>query len=390
MSTILFACLFTSFFANGPEYTIFLAPGRQYSSYIDCPVSESQLRSELLSDILLECYQPSRSTILLSAEEMIMNLKADLEYGPLALSGSTQLITKREVHSLTVTSDLTSDTFILHWFQSHDFDDGLWGESEGRSWKISSRSKTRSDENSDIQLYTRKRRTDVNFAESYVILASFKHSVHYDLSCVRLTGNIQDDLFNIPFTGGVAPNWQKWIADDLKGVSLLEGRKEGVQPVLHPETPDQKMFFQLIQSSNEGGCGGAVRDFVGLSSGHRYRIAIRLNTLSMDNSIPDWHAAVSIFQKNIDNLETISMQEFEQIQAHQTLVTFNNEHITKNNWIVFSTGTDAEKMPDIVVNENLNCIRVLVSLTAQGVASGIGVDWISLEDLGTNASVSVE
>jgi hypothetical protein len=141
----------------------------------------------------------------------------------------------------------------------------------------------------------------VNVKDLDVWLIGYRGQVPSNAAAIHVSGNSQEELFGIPFTDGVAPNWTAWSTaagaepgrfEQVLRENYVHARGNRFNPIRKAST---KPFCQVVKPTSGGGKAGVLRKFLGLTPGHTYRISARLNTLDMDSAEGQWsfslHAA---------------------------------------------------------------------------------------------------
>jgi len=115
-----------------------------------------------------------------------------------------------------------------------------------------------------------------------VAVVGVKEGVPSNGAAVRLSNHTrQESLMNVPFTGGVAPGFQRWndpAASDP--VTFGQGNLKGMEPAKNVNAFNGKGFYQILRGRGTFD-GGVSRRFSALRSGHTYRVSARINTFNM-------------------------------------------------------------------------------------------------------------
>ncbi|MFP4029838.1 MAG: hypothetical protein ACLFWL_18825 [Candidatus Brocadiia bacterium] len=208
----------------------------------------------------------------------------------------------------------------------------------------------------------------------------------------------QDELYAIPFSGGIAPNWSPWVQGGAVGdhLELRQGtRKECLKQLPKGNRlrrPDQKPFYQLIRIKSSEATGGIYRQFLGLEPGKPYRVSVLLNTLAVEKIEEDWslsfHAAVD--GKDGKPLNAAQMSGEKALPDGHSgsgagrIVRYGPEHTTEGKWVMSSSSPDAknhgQEIGDLVLPEGRESITVWVRHQAEK-AKGVGYLYVKLEDL---------
>jgi len=219
-----------------------------------------------------------------------------------------------------------------------------------------------------------------------------KNDIPSNAAAIRINRNYQEELFGIPFTSGIAPNWQSWSLDaDKDRVLFQEGKREENSNVsFNPVSiVDANSFYQVISTGEKDGPGGVFRKFIGLTPGHTYRIKIRVAILSEPNE-KQWsfsvHAAPNgpdgrdLSPRQMAGLETLPTGE--KGNAASKMALYDSSLSTKGKFVEISTGrtVGGQENKDITLPSGADSITVWVRCAgSRGLSAAI--DWISLEDL---------
>jgi len=231
-----------------------------------------------------------------------------------------------------------------------------------------------------------------NADDTDILLIGFRDNTPSNAAAIHLSGRSQDELFGIPFTGVVAPNWTTFIMGAANAVQFEQGVREmflnmkgQYNGIKHPAT---KPYYQLIKITSPDAIGGVKREFLGLTPGHTYRISARLSTLEMDAARGDWsvslHAAYNRpggIDLTDEQLAGLTMLPNGSMGAEAgRFAIYGPELTTNGTWEERSTGKEWRGLaaPDVVLP--LGSDTITVWLRCRGVGS-FGIDWVKIEDL---------
>ncbi len=199
----------------------------------------------------------------------------------------------------------------------------------------------------------------------------------------------QEELDTHPFTGGIAPNWKAWSHGGDRAKLILEQGTRGEwkrfdREPRPPRKPEERSYFQLIRTRSPEAIGGVCRKFLGLKPGHRYRLWTRMNTFDMDNGRQDWsfsfHAAAHARGVTLTSEQmagTAPLPDGSGGIPAGRIVAYGPGNTTWGQFVETATGSPAA--PDITVPSGAEVITVWFRCT--GVTSGLGFDWIKLQDV---------
>ncbi len=235
----------------------------------------------------------------------------------------------------------------------------------------------------------------VNTRDLDILVIGVCNDIPSNAAAIHINNNVQEELFGIPFTGGIAPNWQSWALDtDQDGINpqmgirseLTAAKGRRYNPIM---TPQAKPFYQVIDTGPQGGTGGFFRKFIGLTQGHTYRIRTRVATLGEPNE-GQWsvsvHAAASASDKQ--DLSARQMAGLEALPSGNTgpaagrMALFDSALTTKGQFLEISTGeaVQGREVTDIALPQGVDSITVWVRCAGPAGLSA-AVDWIALQDL---------
>ncbi len=231
-----------------------------------------------------------------------------------------------------------------------------------------------------------------------VWIIGFRNGTPSNASAIHVSGNgrVQEELFGIPFTNGIAPNWTTWVTAGDKNAVRFEKRvrdqfvhAEGrtSNRITHPAT---KPFYQVIKVTSPTAVAGVKRKFLGLAPGHTYRISARLSTLELDSAKENWsfslHAAYNApagADLAVEQLSGVAALPDGSKGATAGRIALYEPGLTTNGtWEERSTGKEWRGLvaPDISLPPSMDTLTVWVR--HRGVDStGVGIDWVKIEDL---------
>jgi hypothetical protein len=209
-------------------------------------------------------------------------------------------------------------------------------------------------------------------------------------AAIHLAGNIQEEIFGIPFKNNITPNWLDWsIKDNSEDVEFKQGkRKVSSDPLIMIKSADSKPFYQIITTKSANVKAGIYRKFLGLTAGHTYRLSTRLNTLEMDKAANEWSFSLNAVPIKGDTDLTVSqmagidvLPDGKRGESAGRMVSFGPKNTTKGNWIEHKTakGEQGIETTDITLPEGTDAIFVWLRCSGQN--ASCAMDWIKLDDL---------
>ncbi len=234
---------------------------------------------------------------------------------------------------------------------------------------------------------------DVNDLDVWVI--GYRNNVPSNAAAIHLSQNSQEELYGIPFTDNVAPNWTAWNTGGGNTRSLrVQGvraeyasRPRAFNPIRDPST---KPFFQTLKASSPTVSGGVWRKFLGLTPGHTYRISARLNTFGMNAAQGQWSFSLHAAHNNpegadltVEQLSGLApLPNGSQGRAAARIASYGPGTITGGKWVLRSTddGGPDNQIKDITLPPGMHTITVWVRHSGDQ-TTGVGVDWLRIEDI---------
>ena len=203
---------------------------------------------------------------------------------------------------------------------------------------------------------------------------------------IHVRKNIQEELFGLPFAEGTAPNWTAFIADNRKTADVAMGVREELtasdsNPYYNAiNTRDSKPFYQIIRADPTG-ASGVMREFLGLSPGHTYRLSIRINTLETKDKVGDWsysfHAAPTMSGNTLNHRQLAGVEALPEGQKGPDaarLVELGPQKTTRRKYNEFGA--------DVTLPPGKDAITVWLRLMGDNPEVAVAMDYVSLEDLG--------
>jgi len=222
----------------------------------------------------------------------------------------------------------------------------------------------------------------------YFCIIGIRDGVPSSPGAIYLCNNSQEELFGIPFTNGIAPNWRAWSTEaNANKVQFEQAVRENYvnradndryNPVRKPET---KPFSQMIKTMSLGIKAGVWRKFLGLTPGHTYRISARLNTLEMDACKSDWSFSLHAAAYNgpggtdltVDQLSGLAaLPDGSTGPASGRIAYYGPQATTNGKWVKSSV--------EITLPAGIDTMTIWVRHSGAD-STGVSIDWVSLKDL---------
>lgn len=215
------------------------------------------------------------------------------------------------------------------------------------------------------------------------------HDIPSNAAAIHIRGQVQEELFGIPFARGVAPNWTSWSADKRTAVACEMGERAGlanrpgVRRYNAVTTPDEKPFYQVLTSTGEAGAqGGIRRDFLGLSPGHTYRVTVRLSTLELGLPDGSWSYSLHAVPYRAETTRITGEQmagrsplpDGSRGESAGLVAKFDGQRTT--------AGKYEECAREIALTEGTDSIAVWLRFNGDRAGNKVAMDYARLEDLG--------
>jgi len=239
----------------------------------------------------------------------------------------------------------------------------------------------------------------IDLNDLYVYVIGFKNELPSNAGAIHVSsgGRVQEELFGIPFTNNISPNWTAWTT----GANASEVGFEQVvreryvhrangryyNPVHRPET---KPFSQMIKTMAPNVKVGVWRKFLGLTPGHTYRISARLNTLEMDACKGNWSFSLHAAHNGPTGSDLTTQQlaglaplpDGGSGPKAGRIALYGPGMTTNGKWIKRSTDKPGPglEIRDITLPAGVDTITVWVRHSGSD-STGVGIDWVKLQDL---------
>lgn len=211
--------------------------------------------------------------------------------------------------SLSCAYEKSGDKVVLRWINGpgeydYIFVNCFWNDFDhANTVRVAGTSTT-------LTIDRKKKPLNVNDMAFHVI--GVRDKVPSNAASVRVSqnGNCQSETYGIPFTAGIAPNWRAWSTAPAIGASALEQgeRYPELRGYNRAAVLSTKPYYQKIRAPAGGTVHGVWRKFIGLTSGHTYRLTAHLSTLEMDSVKGDWSLSVCAAPNGADGKDPTVQQ----------------------------------------------------------------------------------
>jgi hypothetical protein len=293
--------------------------------------------------------------------------------------------------SLSCSYDPTEDAMILHWENPPGGYEhiGVAYSPKARDLKLWTRI---SGDATTHRIDRKKRQIDLN--DTDIILTGYNGTIPSNCAGVHLSkaGACQAELYGIPFSANVAPNWSKWSTANTLDPSAFEQAMKYEFFLGGVETLLGKPFYQVIKAPAEGQSHGIRRRFLGLSPGHSYRLAAAVNSLKMDSVNGDWELAICAAANGADSKDLTSQQMAglatlpdgsKGLEAGRVAL-YDSRNTTRGMWEMTLTGYKAGRRPagsHITLPSDANSITVWIRFSCSDPNGRVAFSGVALEDM---------
>jgi len=297
--------------------------------------------------------------------------------------------------SVTLNYRAESDSFVLEWNNPPSGYDEIW-ISQGVSGDISNISGNSTSYSFPVQ------HRDYPTPQESATIVGVKKGTPSNGVVVRVKHlSEQESLMNVPFTRGIAPGFEKWMNKPGSSLKLEQGNLPEMVPCTTKKF-DGKGFYQLIRGTSNFS-GGVSRRFLGLNSGHVYRVSARINTLQPVDGAWSFsvHAAATptnsashtsvkdgagYFVLSSDAMAGLApLPDGAKGPNADELFSYSSTNNTAGGWVVRSSAEEDSDHTkhDIKLPAGVNSLTVWFRLAGTSKSEVlIGLDSVTLEDLG--------
>ncbi len=225
--------------------------------------------------------------------------------------------------------------------------------------------------------------------QSFEAIPSNAAAIH-----VTSNGKCQEETYGIPFTDGVAPNWNTWsTATEIDKGAFEQGEKYTDIRVYNPaQALLTKPFYQVIKAPSKGVVHGVYRKFLGLTPGNTYRLTACLSTLEMDSIKGDWsfslHAATNgPVGKDLTNEQLAGLAALPDGKSGPQaglITSYSKGNTTKGAFeLAFSSdkGAGDSQSSHITLPAGVDTITVWVRFKCSDPNGKVGFSGVKLEDI---------
>jgi len=289
--------------------------------------------------------------------------------------------------AVSASYDLTSDEVIINWANRSGGYDSIFIVYYGSLLKELPGNVTR---------YVHKRGggIDVGFSSKDIVVfvLGYKGGVPSNGAGVRLRNRReQESLMNVPFTLGVAPGFEAWRHDTpAENLKMEQGNSPGVKAASELERLEGKGFYQSIRSSGCS-CGGLARRFLGLNSGHAYRVSARVNVLEPGqgawafsaHAAPELPGRVKFTTAQLAGVDELPSKAKGPTAAQ--IARIDSNHHTTGKWLTVSSSDKRQDnvAGDITLPDGCDSVTVWFRLESKdGAEVAVGFDSLTIQDMG--------
>jgi hypothetical protein len=234
-----------------------------------------------------------------------------------------------------------------------------------------------------------------------VRVIGFRNGLPSSPGALHIGSFSQEELYGIPFTDNVAPNWKAWTNSDKADRSFLgcTERYPLVNRCLDVETLLTVPFYQTIKAAGNAGSHGIYRKFLGLTGGHTYRLTACVNTLDMDSAASPWSFAICATPNRPGGADLTA----EQMAGSAALpngargpkagivASFVPGHTTKGQFHLAFSGEKDEggnTVAHVTLPADANSITVWLRFSCSSSQGKVAFSGVMLEDITANPTVT--
>ncbi|MCG3196756.1 MAG: hypothetical protein GHCLOJNM_01232 [bacterium] len=231
--------------------------------------------------------------------------------------------------------------------------------------------------------------------EILVTVVGYRNGIPSNAGGVVASSCVQQDILAVPFTRGVAPNWSLWSGPGSEGKVIPEQAERALDGVALESDgvirkPEQKPLYQSFTLAEKSAVGGVVREFLGLTPGHAYRVSTRMSAGDSDAVSGPWSLSFHVAPRRSD-ASPLTPEELAGLVpirgrspdfASTQIARLTRDTSQPNRWEPRSTGDTREdnRAADIALPEGMDTL--VVWFRAEGsVPPRAGFDSVTLEDL---------
>ncbi|MEJ2649243.1 MAG: DUF1573 domain-containing protein [Sedimentisphaerales bacterium] len=218
-----------------------------------------------------------------------------------------------------------------------------------------------------------------------------------DAAAISISSNgySMEETNGIPFFEGIAPNWSAWSYSPKIDFSDFEqGEKyAGVRRYQPTKSLSTKPYYQIIKAPFGGVAHGVYRKFIGLTSGHTYRLTACLSTMEMDSIKKNWSYSLYVTTNPPDGKNLTpeqmagkaSLPNGEKGPDAGQICYFDPNNTTKGNFVYaitdYSRRRDGTISSNITLPNNVNEITVWTKFICEDNSGKVVFSGVKLEDI---------
>ncbi len=239
-----------------------------------------------------------------------------------------------------------------------------------------------------------RKKVPLNVEDMDFRVFGFRENIPSNAAAIHASAHCQKELYGIPFTQGIAPNWTLWsTAAKVDEAAFEEGKRYTDLPVYYnpAKVLHTKPYYQIIKAPPKGVVHGVYRKFLGLMPGHTYRLTACLTTLDMDSVKGDW--ALSFHATATPNGKDLSTEQLAGLTALPDgqrgpevgrIAFYGPANTTTGDFALVFSGKDAPggfESSHITLPPGVDTITVWVRFNCSDPNGKVGFSGVKLEDL---------
>jgi len=226
-----------------------------------------------------------------------------------------------------------------------------------------------------------------------------RDNIPSNAASIHVSGSAQVELYGIPFTDNVAPNWKAWTTGQSDR-SLLEcvDKYPLARGYIAATTLQTKPFYQVMKGLGGSENHGIYRKFLGLVPGHTYRLGACVSTLDMDSATSPWSFSICAAPNTSSGLNLTPQQmagaaaltNGTQGPKAGCIASFAPARTTRGQFNFVFTGDqneEGEEVAHITLPPGTDSITVWLRFSCSEPQGKVAFSGVMLEDITANPNV---
>lgn len=286
--------------------------------------------------------------------------------------------------SLSCSYNEPNDSFILYWINPPGGYDSImvilnWRDFDWRNKYIIP---------GMLTSYTiDRKKVPVDIGDLDIWLIGFRDNIPSNATAIHISGHCLEEIYGIPFSDGIAPNWTAWSTSAQSDRAAFEQGEKYTNLLFYNPVKVllTKPFYQVINAPSLGGVHGVYRKFLGLMPGHTYRLAACISTLEMDSINGDWSLSLCATHNGPDGMDLTIQQlagltplpDGSRAPEAGRIGFYNQDNTTKGEYEIMLSGYNSH----IRLPAGVDTITVWIRFTCSDPKGKIGFSGVKLDDI---------